>query len=328
MNETGLAALDLAVTKLFDYAGMYPPASLSFVDALSHSAKFRTTLLRPFMCNTDLVLAATDLPKITDDALAAAGFSETHSLFFSTLGSSMGAQELAASDERLQELETLQSFNLAGHKGKPRRRAVSYEIKLAPDLSRFAEGLRVPLRNLLAFFSDDKIVICIEPDLSAAGWHADMTSCVALCAELNRTFPGTIFALKVRGSGPTAVNCEKLALIICAVCDNGLDFKATAGLHHPIVETARYANELGFLNLLIALNLRRYLGSAFSSDSVLQCLRCQDAGEFSCSGADIRWKEFLLPQDELRRLKQDYYFSIGSCSLSEPDADLQRLFAA
>jgi len=47
---------DQLLERLFDYADMFPPAQRSFEDALKESASLATTLVRPWLVASDIVL--------------------------------------------------------------------------------------------------------------------------------------------------------------------------------------------------------------------------------------------------------------------------------
>ena len=56
MKENSRDTLELLLSRLFDYAGMFPPAGRSFHEALKESASLPTSLTRPGMLSSDLVL--------------------------------------------------------------------------------------------------------------------------------------------------------------------------------------------------------------------------------------------------------------------------------
>jgi hypothetical protein len=101
--------------------------------------------------------------------------------------------------------------------------------------------------------------------------------------------------------------------------------KATAGLHHPIIEPVRYANRLGFINLCTALVIALAFGEKIPDSEILSCLEEEDASAFSF-GSSLRWKQWEVSLEELWAYRKLVPITIGSCSLEEPDADLVRLF--
>jgi len=107
---------------------------------------------------------------------------------------------------------------------------------------------------------------------------------------------------KLRCGGAKVPGEEQVAAFIVAARDAGVEWKATAGLHHPV----RSEREHGFLNVLEA------------------AARAEDgAGE-----ADVRAALAERDPAALRGAAErprGRFVSIGSCSFAEPVADLQAL---
>jgi len=59
----------------------------------------------------------------------------------------------------------------------------------------------------------------------------------------------------------------------------------------------------------------------------MACLGAREAAEFGFEGG-LAWRRFEIDADQLAEAVRKVPFSIGSCSLEEPDADLVRLFPA
>ncbi|HEY3261959.1 MAG TPA: hypothetical protein VGJ95_17145 [Pseudonocardiaceae bacterium] len=104
-----------------------------------------------------------------------------------------------------------------------------------------------------------------------------------------------------------------VAAFVAAVCAEGVPFKATAGLHHAVRHTDADTGftHHGFLNLLVA--VARTLGGR----DVVEALECTD-------GEALVDESSSLPQASARAVRQ-VFASYGSCSLSEPVADLEAL---
>ncbi|MCB0338257.1 MAG: hypothetical protein KDD53_01575, partial [Bdellovibrionales bacterium] len=58
---------------------------------------------------------------------------------------------------------------------------------------------------------------------------------------------------------------------------------------------------------------------------ILELLNNSDPNSFNFSEG-LHWMDFSLSATEVERARNAAHFSIGSCSLHEPDADLKRLF--
>lgn len=303
-------ALDLLVERLFDYSGMFPPASKSLSDTLKDAAGFSSTLTRPEMVNADIVLSISHLKDMRGDVLTPAGFDESKTCHISLLGS-----ELVVSDADLvNEIEMLKKFNEVGE-GVQSCKVSSYEIKVGEFLVATEEVLE---RHLVSL-AESQTVLAIEPDLSGEMWQNILDRAVIFVAKHR----GNV-SLKFRGTGPTGIGNDKIAFVIAQACDEKINLKATGGLHHPFLEE-RYGNNLGFLGMSSSIYLRRALGEEFSIDDIMRCLCASDPSEMEFETM-LAWRDKRIDLPTLRDLKKRYSFCIGSCSLQEPDEDLIRLF--
>ncbi len=298
------SVLDRIVERLFDYAGTFPPASKSFDDALETSSEFERSLARPWLVAADFVLPIGDLERLPLDRLDDLGFGSFRCAV-------LGAPFEGSTDRVREEWSRLDTFNAES----PNRQAISYEVRIADGAD---------LRPLIVLLNeaDSRLFCALEPDLSTAEWEKNLANVTAALTEVRGHA-----ALKVRGGGPTAIDHRKLAAAIVAVAEWQIDLKATAGMHHPILEE-RYRNDLGFLNTVTALLLRRRPGSTFSVEEVERCLTTSDPSLYTVGAELFSWDGWDLSASEIAAQKERYRFTIGSCSLHEPDADLVRLFGA
>lgn len=115
---------------------------------------------------------------------------------------------------------------------------------------------------------------------------------------------------KVR-CGPTPPPVHVLAAFIRRCRDEGIVFKATAGLHHAVSSD----EQLGFLNLLAAV--------VFAGDEE-QALEERDPGAFMLD-EHFAWRDRRAGADEVARVRRTLFASIGSCSFDEPAGELAAL---
>lgn len=295
-----MSTLALLTDRLFDYAGMFPPAALPFEEALRKSAGFPDTLRRPEIRNADMVLTPDTLPRLTPEAMEAAGWAPDRPCTVCLVG--VPAADLGA------QADAALSWNQARTDGPFAARIVSVETTVGDDLRDPA-----PVRDALAAAqaSLGDITLCVEPRWPDAAWAQGQDRVLALLDDL----PGA--GLKVRCAGPTALSHATLGKLLPEVVRRGLRLKATQGLHHPFAGDERHGNGHGFLNLAVGLRMARVLGA----DTLTELLADPEPASF-VFGDGLRWREHcLLAQrvhDEVRRVP----FQIGSCSLDEPDADL------
>ena len=114
---------------------------------------------------------------------------------------------------------------------------------------------------------------------------------------------------KVR-CGPEPPPVDELAGFIRRCREEGIPFKATAGLHHAV----RTDEQLGFLNVLAA--------AVFGDEE--RALGENDAGAFGL-GETFVWRDREAGADEIEGVRRDLFVSIGSCSFREPVEELEAL---
>lgn len=294
-NNTFRILLD----QIFDYAGMFPPASRSFEGALGESSSFTTTLKRAWMVSSDIVLDTEHAHKLLGYNLGVYPF-----------GHPLRVCLLATEDPE----SVITVARQLSHK-EPSVRVTSLEMKVSP------QAVTEMVNAYSQFISQTGALLALEPNLSGDDWESVLKQTVD---SLNSTPLRP--ALKCRLTGPTGIGAERFASAILATTAAGLPLKVTGGLHHPIVERERFDFPMGFLNVVSAVMLSRGLGSRLSHADLVQLLTNQEASAFSF-GDTLRFKKLSLTAAELRHCKGSEPFTIGSCSLHEPDQDLDRLFA-
>jgi hypothetical protein len=112
--------------------------------------------------------------------------------------------------------------------------------------------------------------------------------------------------VKVR-CGPVAPPVDELAEVVRTCREHGVPFKATAGLHHAV----RHGGQHGFVNLLAA--------AVFGDEEA--ALAESDADAFRVDGDAFRWRDRSASVAEVQR-GRELFVAFGSCSFSEPVADL------
>lgn len=286
------------LTSVFDYAGMFPPASLSFEQALLESSSFATALTRPWMVASDIVLDAQHARKLLGVNLGI--YSLSHPLSVCLLAT--------------EEPESVISTASQLARKEPHVTVTSLEIKAAPN----------DFADMIGFYADfaaqNSIQLALEPDLSGDDWETLLKA-----ATRSLTRAGSKAALKCRLTGAAGISTERFAAAIVAASDSGLPLKVTGGLHHPIVEPDRYPFPMGFLNVTAGVMLRRALGDKVPQSRLVEILTNQATDAFTF-GSSLRFKDIQISLSDLKRAKESGHFTIGSCSLREPDEDLSRLF--
>jgi hypothetical protein len=288
--------IEVLLAKKFDYAGMFPPAALNLEQAIKECLEHPRTLTRPWLVGTELVLTTPNAKQ-----LANIGDLEDRLLTVSILVTD-GAKEALEAARALSAVEDNKRFKV-----------VSFEAKISND------NLAGALEELGSYASENEVIIALEPDLSVEGWRSVLNDTVG--AIKNSPLKKNL-ALKCRCTGDTGIKADRLAGAIATAADAEIGFKVTGGFHHPIVEPE--GSPMGFLNLTCAVYIRRALGNQFPEDQIADLLTNDSLNRLSLN-AGIRFDEVKISPEQLTTAMNIAPFSIGSCSIREPDQDLTRL---
>jgi hypothetical protein len=294
--------LDTLTTGLFDYAGLFPPASLDLPEAMRQAARL-PKLRRPRMVGADLVVPL--------DQLAAIG---RHELYFNGFGDT-ACTIAVVGVERKQMAEAVRQVRAYNRKSAPWARVVALEV----------HGDAFPVQSLAALRAAQRglgdIRLFLEPKWSGARWKTGQAQLLALLGKLKGGAHPAV-GLKVRCAGPTAASKATLEKLLPAVVKARIPLKATQGLHHPLPADPK---DLGFLNLAMAVRLLQVHGDELTAKDLAALLREADPARFAF-GDGVEWGEYGVHEGTLQAAMSELPFTIGSCSLQEPDEELARLF--
>lgn len=152
--------------------------------------------------------------------------------------------------------------------------------------------------------------------------------------------PGLVMAIgkagaraKVRtgGTTPDAFPPAKAVVDFIIACQRqGVPFKATAGLHHPIRGEYRLTYEpgspkgtmYGFLNIFVAAML---LHAGAGEDTAIAALEENNASAFIFEDDALIWRGKRISADEIAASRSELAISFGSCSFREPVDELEQL---
>lgn len=309
-----MPGLEALVTDLFDYSGLFPPAARTLDEALVESRSLPTTLRRPWLLATNFVAPLEVLPLVTADRLAKAEVPCDGSWKVSVFG---GPWPPSGEEFRSHLRRCVDALNLLRDS---KVELASFEIKCASfargELERAIEQLHEALRDLVALKSP--LRVGIELDFSS--------KVMPQMEELLRARREDLFVVpKVRCTGASAPAPDGMAELMEFVCEHGLPFKATAGLHHPFRDMSQHDDPYGFLTLVAALRLRQAVGADFGRDELVALLEAGPTSGLELTNG-VEWRGKGVSAAKLAELRRASYFGIGSCSLSEPDLELMKVF--
>ena len=279
---------------LIDYAGLFPPASLTMAQAVANYDSYLHS-------EWNWILGRFIVP------VARIGeFEETCSGLPRTVGTDLAKWRLSVllGADPGPDVERIRQFS-------HRMAAVeSVEVKVAnaEEIARLSKIIPV---DLATYFEIPLF---------------DSAACIAAVAECGRR-------AKIRMGGETADRFPSAANVIefihlCAA--SNVPFKATAGLHHPLrsVHRLTYQPESasammhGFVNLFIA---AAFVRAGMQSDIAVHLIEEQSEEAFHFDLDGVAWHQYRLSPGEIAEAHRAFAISFGSCSFTEPIADLRTL---
>ena len=299
MNETA-PGLRRLLHGAIDYAGLFPPASLDMASAVGEYAVHR---------DGDDAFA---LGRFVLPAARLEEFEQAAAPLLPRAGARSWALSALIGSDLEEDVERIERFN-AGHRdarlGAVYVDTVELKTHSARDVARAAELLDRRFDTYM------EIPVAEDP------------------AELVGAIAGTTAKAKIRTGGVTPdafPSSAQVARFVRRCVADGVGFKATAGLHHPLRAEHRltYAPDaargtmFGFLNVLLAVAGTH---AGFQDDEVVAVLEERDPASL-CFGerGEVSWRGRTIAGDVIGRAR-DSMTAFGSCSFREPMDDLRAL---
>ena len=296
-----VASLQALLARSVDYAGLFPPCSLTLEPAMRNQASYTRT-------DDAWMLGSFVLPiaKFEEAKNYLSAFDQKHSLCISALGAK--TDNASAFRETLSEqMQTMRAL-VKAHGAI--LSITQLEMPFPPDVeAELLKDAQSILEGLPAFFE-------------APADKAEAT--IALIAETN---PERTIGFKLRTGGVTAdafPTSAQIARVLVAAAKHRVPIKFTAGLHHPVrmfrdeVKTKMH----GFLNVLGAAVLAAEQN--WDEKQTAAMLEDEDASSFSFSADSFAWRESKITTAQIKA-RRKFVASFGSCSFDEPREDLRAL---
>ena len=281
-----------------DYAGLFPPAGLGMQAAVENCLQYRNG--PDAWALGRFILPATRLAEFESAVARTAAAGARQPLALSIL----------AGPNTTADLEQITRFAHGSKDRVPGATVTAVEVKAdSPEL--MAEAMRGVPPGIEVFFE-------LPP-------QRDTAKLVAAAGALSA---GT----KIRTGGVTAdafPSAAALSRFIHTCVDAGVPFKATAGLHHAVRSEYPLTYEegsskgimFGFLNLFFA---TAAAVSGVPEQTTRDILEESTQTAFQVDDGAIGWRTEHLDEKALRRARGSLV-SFGSCSFTEPIAELQAL---
>jgi hypothetical protein len=297
-----VSAIDALLSGLVDYAGLFPPADEDMRKALENYESYREGQDRSALGRFIVPLSRLkELEDAGSDLMPRGPQSEPWRL------SVLVAEDVRAAGE---EMLRFNSRHSAGSKE-------GHAVIDAAELKASRVDEVGPRRAELPAFITAYFEIPIKGDVSP------------LVKAIARA--GARAKVRTGGMTPESIPpAQEIIGFIAACRREGVAFKATAGLHHPIRGSYKLTYErdspvgtmYGFVNVLVA-SVLMYVGE--SEGTAIAALEESDRNAFTFQDDAIFWRDKRITTGEIETSRQKFAISFGSCSFREPIDELTRL---
>ncbi|HEV2290721.1 MAG TPA: hypothetical protein VGR60_02655 [Gemmatimonadales bacterium] len=286
-------ALRALLTGLVDYAGLFPPADLPMRPAVENYARYQAGDFRWALGRFVLPVARFGEFIDASDGLRGAGTRQWH------------LAALINADRFKPELSEALNFN------------ERHALDAAVDVIELKATSPSIIREVAAA-KREGIQVFVEVPLDP-----DPAPFLDLVQEHGLNAKG-----RTGGVTPESIPAIPLVARFLARCvERGLDFKCTAGLHHPIradraltyASDSPHAPMHGYVNVFLA---AAFLQFGMPAAAIEEILGETVLSAFGLSAKGVNWRGNLLTADQISRARQKA-LAFGSCSFEEPIDDLK-----
>lgn len=304
-----MSALHALLTGLVDFAGLFPPAGLDMRSAVHAYAGYRQGPHAHVLGSFVVPAGRLDEFGVELEALGSDGDTERPWMLSVLAG----------------ELDIPRALHFtAAADGAPAAQVASIEVK-ADTAAGVARATALVPRAL---------AMAVEIPLSIG--REDRRSVLTAVRSAGR-----LAKLRTGGLTPASIPMpSQVAEFIWDCARAGVPFKATAGLHHPVraEHALTYAPDSpralmhGFVNVFLAsviawaaAQAEERLRSLDPPGDMIDLLDERDPAAFSLEGDAIRWRGAVITAADVALARAGFARSFGSCSFTEPVADLETL---
>jgi len=314
--------------RLIDYAGMYPPANLDLQTAFTNYLYYINSedewMMDKFICSIKSFEELSNHDSVLSNQLH--DFKSDRRVSFSLLlnGGKTTKEFLKTLDN---DLKLIRSF-VSEHSVMIEMN--NFEAKLPDDISdkNNSGACKKFLNDCSVIFNENELFGCkifFEPPMNNE-YEYVYEKLAYIMAEIDKKGGNAGFKMRTGGVTPELFpTTEQVAFALKACKDNKLQFKATAGLHHPI----RHYNDLvstkmhGFINVFGA-GVLAYANS-LSLKEITEIVSDENTGSFKFTEDEFRWNDITASVDQISNARNEFVLSFGSCSFDEPREDLKKL---
>lgn len=312
-----------------DYAGTFPPAALSLENAIKRASTWRLQGKHPWLMNK-VVLPVGDIKKLSSSFLYEHG-ADGSPWLFAALGTPCQSESPGDFYKTVEwDLRELRRCREKWFYSSCRQDVVSYETKLPPSVLANSSSQSVydfisPVLDRTAHLASNEIGDFYFEVSFDCDWKQNIenvSKALTQWLEENEELD-LIPGLKFRTGGNYVPSSVQLAQAILSTTSHGLRFKATQGLHHAL----SHGQDFGFVNLFAALCFAQGYGpQEFGLSQIEECLLDSKKESFDFKKESFSWNNFSMTNEEIEVARRSHGATFGSCSLDEPDEDLEKEF--
>lgn len=305
-------------SKIIDYAGLFPPASLELAQAF-HNYVFYLQGEYKWMLGKFIIPAN----KLSSLGELINNMSIEGKVSFSVLAS--GGSSIAEFRKNFDE-----DLNITGKFFSTFGSRVSFdalEVRLPAELFSYDNNnelldLMLHISVKLEALHGKEIPVFFEVNLTE-NYEQEIIRTVETIASIKKNCG---YKLRTGGVEPSAFpKPEVIAFAIMTCCEFNVPMKCTAGLHHPIRHFNNEVNSVmhGFMNVFAAGILA--FTSGLDESEIIDVLTDEDPYEFIFNEKGFVWNETEITNSEIRSAREKFMLSYGSCSFDEPIDDLKTM---
>jgi hypothetical protein len=290
----------LLLQGLVDYAGLFPPAALSMTDAVARYDEY---------------LSGENAWALGKFVLPVARLGEFETTAPAVHRRAPWQLSIIAGSDLSSDIPVIESF---ARRAAPYAAVGAIEVRGASGaeidaIATNAALLRVNIPGSFDVYVEVPVAADLAPLMASIAAHG--------------------LRAKVRTGGVDAgafPDADQLARFVGACTAHGVTFKATAGLHHafrgsyPLTydSASEHGTMFGFLNVFVAALFAR---EGLDDVALRALLDERDAASFVFSSSGVTWRGRTVSADAIRSARVHAAVSFGSCSFTEPVADLSQL---
>jgi hypothetical protein len=290
----------LLLEGLVDYAGLFPPAALSMPDAVARYGEY---------------LGSENAWALGKFVLPVARLGEFEAVVPASDRGAPWQLALIAGPDFSADVRVIEAF---AQRTAQRAivRAIEVKATTALEIGAIATNTALLRVNIPGAF-DVYVEVPVAADPSA----------------LIQSIAAHGLRAKVRTGGVEAgafPDAAQLSRFVRACAAHGVTFKATAGLHHALRGSYPFTYDpasdrgtmFGFLNVFVAALFAR---EGLDDAAMRALLEERDASGFAFNTSGVTWRGRTVTAAAIRSARADTAVSFGSCSFTEPIADLSSL---